>query len=164
MNKITNVSEALIARAKKDESFRSQPYKCPAGVWTIGFGTTRYFDTGKLVQETDKPIDEKEGDRLIRGWFAKYVSPLVDRLCRDDLNQNEFDAIADFVYNAGATYRDKNGKIRHFNLFEKVNRKIPEAELAAYWSKLCITGRGKVLGGLIKRRQEEIEMYFQKQK
>ncbi|SRR5215204_261717 len=160
MVKITSVSESLIAKTKKDEDFCPSPYLCPAKVHTIGYGTTRYFDTGKKVTMKDAPITAKEADRLLRGWFAKYVSPLVDKLCRDDLYQDEFDAIADFIYNAGATYVGKDGKIKYFNLFEKVNKKIPEAELTAYWENLAITGNGIKLKGLITRRKEEVEMYF----
>ncbi|WP_281225355.1 lysozyme [Flavobacterium aquiphilum] len=163
MQKITSVSESFIAKIKKSEGFKSRPYPDPGTKgrpFTIGYGTTRYFDTGKLVTMVDKPIDEKEGDRLLRGWFSKYVSPLVDRLCRDDLTQDEFDAIADFVYNAGATYIDKKGNVKYFNLFEKVNNKVPKSELQAYWEKLCITGGGHILPGLITRRKEEVELYF----
>lgn len=160
MQKITNVSESLIVKTKKKEYFESKPYKCPANVWTIGYGTTRYFDTGKKVTGLDKPINEVEGDRLIRGHFRTVVSPLVDKLCRDDLYQEEFDAIADFIYNAGATYIDKKGKVQYYNLFVNVNKKLPKAEMVKYWENLAITGGGVKLNGLIARRKEEVELYY----
>jgi lysozyme len=158
--KITSVSDSLIAKTKKKEDFLAKPYKCPAGRWTIGYGTTRYFDSGKKVTGTDKPINETEGYRLIRGHFRTVVSPLVDKLCRDDLDQEEFDSIADFIYNAGATYVDKKGKIRYYNLFENVNKKIPKVEMTRYWENLAITGGGVKLNGLIARRKEEVELYY----
>jgi lysozyme len=160
MDKITNVSESLIKKTKKSEKFVSKPYKCPAGVWTIGYGTTRYFDTGKKVTGLDKAITPAEGDRLIRGHFRTVVSPLVDKLCRDDLDQEEFDSIADFIYNAGATYVGKDGKVHYYNLFEKVNKKIPKDEMTRYWENLAITGGGVKLNGLIARRKEEVELYY----
>lgn len=162
MAKIINVSDALIERTKKKEAFSAKPYLCPAGRPTIGYGTTVYFDTKKKVTLKDKPIDKQEGDRLIRGWFATVVSPLVDRLCRDDLNSNEFDAIADFIYNSGATYVDKKGKVHYYNLFENVNKKLPKAEMTRYWENLAITANGVKLNGLIARRKEEVELYFKK--
>ena len=158
--KITNVSESLIAKTKKKESFSAKPYKCPAGRWTIGYGTTRYFDTGKAVTGTDKPISEGVGDLLIRGHFRTVVSPLVDKLCRDNLDQGEFDGIADFVYNAGATYIGKDGKVHYYNLFENVNKEIPKEEMTRYWENLAITGGGVKLNGLIARRKEEVELYY----
>ena len=158
--KITNVSEALIVRTKKKEAFSAKPYKCPAKRWTKGYGTTRCFDTGKLVTENDKPITEAEGDRLLRGHFRTVVSPLVDKLCRDDLDQEEFDAIADFIYNAGATYIGKDGKVHYYNLFENVNKEIPKEEMVRYWENLAITGGGVKLNGLIARRKEEVELYY----
>jgi lysozyme len=161
--KITNVSESLIAKTKKKEGFSAKPYPDPGTKkepYTIGYGTTRYFDTGKKVTMSDKPISELEADRLLRGHFSTIVSPLVDKLCRDDLDQNEFDSLADFIYNAGATYTGKDGKVHYYNLFENVNKEIPKKEMIRYWESLAITGGGVKLNGLIARRKEEVETYY----
>lgn len=162
MKKITSVSESLIAKSKLDEGFEPKPYKCPGGEWTIGYGTTRYFDTKKRVTQFAPAIDKIEADRLLRGHYNTVVHPVVDALCRDDLNQNEFDAVADFVYNAGATYLDKKGKVQYYNLFTHVNNKMALVPLTAYWQSLAITARGKRLSGLIKRRKFEVQLYFKK--
>ena len=162
MSKITKVSEELIERIKVSENFSAIPYKKSYDVWTIGYGTTRYFDTGKKVTKNDKVINKAEGDRLLRGWFTKKVEPLVDKVLRDDIDSYDFDAVADFIYNAGATYIDKRGKIQYFNLFDKINRKVPRSELEPYWENLCITASGIKLNGLIKRRKEEVDNYYKK--
>jgi GH24 family phage-related lysozyme (muramidase) len=83
-------------------------------------------------------------------------------LCRDNLNQNEFNAVVDFLYNAGATYKDKSGKRQYFKLFHNINSNMPKKELSEYWRKLCITGGGKKLNGLIIRRQDEVNLFFKK--
>jgi len=64
---------------------------------------------------TDKPINEDEALRLKLGHINEVFAPLVNKLCRDDLKQNEFDALVSFVYNAGATYIAKNGTKKYYN-------------------------------------------------
>lgn len=160
MKKIITVSDELIKMIEKYEGFSSKPYQCPSKIWTIGFGTTFYFDSKKRVSENDKPISHDEAIRLCRGHINSVFAPLCDKLCRDDLSQNQFDAVVDFLYNAGATYKDKNGKRQYYNLFFNVNSYMPKTKLIKYWKKLCITGGGKILNGLIKRREEEVNLFF----
>jgi lysozyme len=162
MSKITSIGKNGIKLIKFFESFFSKPYICPAGVNTIGFGTTRYFDTKARVTLKDKAITQAEADRLLLGDINLIYAPLVDKLCRDDLTQNEFDAVCSFVYNAGATYRGKDGLNHYFKLFDLVNRKVSQAELEAYWKECAVTGGGKKLNGLVKRRVKEVELYFTK--
>ena len=97
---------------------------------------------------------------MIRGHFRTLVEPLTDKLCRDTLTQGQFDAVSDFIYNAGATYTDKAGKVHYYNLFENVNKEIPKEEMVKYWDSLAVTGGGVVLNGLIARRKEEVSMYY----
>ena len=160
--KITNIGQKGIDLIAFFESFKPKPYICPAGIITIGEGTTRYFDTKRRVSLNDKPITKEEGRRLLIGDIKTVFIPLVDSLCRDDLTQNEFDAICSFVYNAGVTYRGKDGKIHYYNIFENINNKMSKEELTKYWSSLAITGGGKILPGLINRRKKEVELYFTK--
>ena len=160
--KIINIGEKGIELIASLESFKSKPYVCPAGVITIGEGTTRYFDTKKRVQLQDPPISKEEARRLLIGDIETIYAPLVDKLCRDDLNQNEFDAICSFVYNAGATYRGKDGKNHYYNIFENINNKMNEKDLINYWENCAITGNGKKLNGLVKRRKLEAKLYFTK--
>lgn len=158
--KITTVSKSLLKFLEGFESFESKPYLCPAGVPTIGFGTTFYFDTKKFVTLKDKPISIEEARRLKLGHINSIFAPMADKLCRDDLNQNEFDAVVSFVYSAGATYKDKIGKIQYYNLFKHINYKMAIPELRKYWENLAITGNGKKLPGLIRRRKRESEMFI----
>lgn len=162
MSKITTIGESGLALIKQSEGFKSKPYKCPAGVWTIGYGTTFYFDTKKRVQPTDKPITEAEATRLLKGHVDTVFSPLVDKLCRDNLTQNEFDALVDFVYNTGGGYIDRKGKYQYYNLFDNVNNNMAKDELIEYWQNLAVTAKKTKLKGLIIRRQKEVELFFKK--
>lgn len=162
MSKITKIGEKGILLIASFESFESKPYICPAGVITIGEGTTRYFDTKKRVTLQDKEVTKEEARRLLKGDIETIYAPLVDKLCRDDLTQNEFDAVCSFVYNAGATYRGKDGKNHYFNLFDNINNKLKKEELIKYWEACAITGGGKKLNGLINRRKAEAALFFTK--
>ena len=62
--KITKTGTAGIEIIKSMEGFRSAPYKCPAGIPTIGYGATFYPD-GKKVTMADKAITEQEGTTLL---------------------------------------------------------------------------------------------------
>jgi len=162
MNKITSIGNNGIKLIKYFESFSSKPYLCPSLIPTIGFGTTRYFDKKVSVTLRDSAITEAEANRLLKGDTDALYAPLTDKLCRDDLTQNEFDAVCSFIYNAGATYRGKDGKNHLYRLFDLINRRVPQAELEKYWKSCAITGGGKKLSGLIKRRAKEVELYFTK--
>jgi len=163
--KITRIGNNGLELIKSFESFESKPYVDPGTgkePITIGYGTTRYFDSKRKVTLQDKPISIVEADRLIKGDIESIFAPLTDKLCRDDLTQNEFDAVCSFIYNAGATYRGKDGKVHYYNLFEHINSRMKKESLVKYWESLAITGGGKKLNGLIKRRKKEAELFFTK--
>lgn len=160
MSKTTKIGKRGIDLIKLSESFRSRPYLCPAGVWTIGYGTTYYFDTKKKVTPNDPPITEAEAERLLRGHVDTVFAPMVDRLCRDDLSQNQFDAVVDFVYNCGSTYINSKGQRVLYKLFANINNRMPEPQLRNYWHGLCITAGGVRLKGLVTRRKREVELFF----
>lgn len=160
MTKITKIGTSGLELIKSSEGFKSRPYLCPAGKWTIGYGTTFYFDTKKRVKSTDKPINEAEAIRLLRGHVDTIFSPMVDKLCRDDLNQNEFDALVDFAYNTGGGYVDRKGRFQYYDLFENVNERMNEEDLTEYWKQCAVTANKKPLKGLIARRNKEVELYF----
>ena len=163
MTRITKASKKcidLIIEFESSNKFFPKPYLCPANVWTIGFGTTKYFDTGKSVKSTDGEITEHEGYRLMYGHLSEVFEPLAVKLTRADLNQNQFDAVVDFLYNCGATYTDKKGKIQLYNLFKHINERMPQKELTEYWHKLCITAKGVEQNGLKRRRKAEVALYF----
>lgn len=129
------------------EGFRSKPYLCPAGIPTIGYGSTFYSD-GKKVQITDSPIDEPSARALLLSELQHTYASGVARLC-PALVQDErrFNAIVDFVYNLGV------GRLQTSTLRRKLNAKDWDGakEQLMLWTR----GGGKVLPGLVKRRQAE---------
>jgi lysozyme len=151
MNKITKISQKGLDLIKGFEGFRSKPYLCPAGVPTIGYGSTYYAD-GKKVTLQDQPISEKEAESLLLETVKTYER-CVDSYCTDILSQNQFDALVSFAYNVGCM----NLKIS--TLLKKVNKNVNDPSIRTEflkWKK----SNGKVLYGLVVRREAEAALYF----
>ena len=135
---------------KKYEGLRLKPYLCAAGLPTIGFGAT-YYPNGTKVKLTDKAISEFEASTML-GEMLKHYEKSVDSFTRDDITQNQFDALVSFAYNCGV------GNLKGSTLLKKVNKDPFDKSIRQEflkWNK----GGGKVLSGLTKRRTEEADLY-----
>ena len=86
-------SQEGIALIKKFEGCELEAYKCAAGVWTIGYGST------KGVKEGDT-ITQEDADKLLTEEMSEYEGYIND-MVNTDLKQNEFDALVSWVYNLG---------------------------------------------------------------
>jgi len=128
------------------EGFRSHPYKCPAGVWTIGYGSTRHLD-GRKVTAADQPIGK--GTALV--YLAEELGRCEQAVLRycpvlaDDESRRA--AIIDFVYNLGS------GRLQASTLRRKINQQDWEASKKEL--RKWVNGGGKELPGLVKRREAE---------
>ena len=149
--KITKTSKNGIAFIKKYEGFRSKPYKCEAGVATIGYGAT-YYPNGQKVKLTDPAIDEKHASLLLEAMLNPYEKA-VDSYCRDDINQNQFDALVSFAYNLG------NSALKSSTLLKKANANPNDKTIRNEFLKWVNAGE-KRLTGLVNRRTEESNLYF----
>lgn len=132
---------------RRFEGFRAKPYLCPAGVPTIGYGSTYYSD-GRKVTLQDLPITEVEARALLMSELEHTYAPGVRRLCPGlAADPAAFNAIVDFVYNLGV------GRLQTSTLRRKINAQDWEGakEQLMLWTR----GGGKVLPGLLKRRQAE---------
>jgi lysozyme len=149
--KITKASKNCIDLIKTFEGFVASPYKCPAGVWTIGYGSTRYSD-GRKVLPTDPPINETTAVQLLAATLKQY-EVAVDSFCRDDINQNQFDALVDFAYNCGV------GNLKNSTLLKRVNANPANQKIHDEFMK-WVFANGKVMNGLKRRREAESKLYF----
>lgn len=135
--------------AKVFEGFKAKPYKCPAGIWTIGYGTTRYPD-GKKVKSTDKIIDVKLAEVYLQYELEHSLSAVLRYCPRLVLNDNRLAAITDFTYNLGA------GALQNSTLRKRLNQQdwISAKKELMKW----VHGGGRVLPGLVKRRELEAKL------
>ena len=149
--KITKTSKNGIAFIKKYEGFKSKPYLCPANVPTIGYGAT-YYPNGQKVKLTDPAIDEKHASLLLEAMLNPYEKA-VDTYSRDDINQNQFNALVSFAYNLGTT------ALRNSTLLKKVNLNPNDKTIANEFVKWVNAG-GRRVQGLVNRRNAEVVMYY----
>ena len=136
---------------KHFEGFKSKAYLCPAGVWTIGYGTTRV--NGKPVQAGITCTEEQASL-----WLALDVEQFerdVTKLVTSPLTQSQFDALVSFAYNVGSDIDSDTiaEGLGDSTLLKLVNRKEYEKAAAEFlkWNK----AGGKVLKGLTTRRRAE---------
>jgi lysozyme len=132
------------------EGFRASPYRCPAGIPTIGYGSTRYAD-GRAVKLSDPPINMAQADAIMRETLREYEAA-VNRYVSVPINQNQFDALVDFAYNAGAQ------NLRNSTLLKRLNQGLYEQ--AAQEFDKWVMGAGKRLPGLVRRRALEKELFL----
>lgn len=139
--------EIAASLCKQFEGFRSRPYLCPAGVPTIGYGST-YYANGNKVTLQDSPIDEPTANDLLMHELNHTYAPGVLRNCPIlATDERRLNAVVDFCYNLGT------GRLQTSTLKRKINAQDWEGakEELMKWSK----AGGKVLPGLLKRRQAE---------
>ena len=139
------VSQKCIALIKSFEGFSAKPYLCPAGVPTIGYGSTRYVN-GNPVQLDDPNITEAQAVEIMQATLAPYEDA-VNRYVIVEITKAQFDALVDFAYNCGAQ------NLRTSTLLKKINEGDFKAAQAEF-PKWC-NGGGKKLPGLVRRREAE---------
>lgn len=127
------------------EGCRLEAYKCPAGVWTIGYGHTAGVNPGDRLgsQEEARALLKKDLEQ-----YGGYVNTCVRKgLISFALTQNQFDALTSFCYNCG------NGNLQ--KLVSGRDAAVIAEKLPAYNK-----GGGKVLPGLVRRREAERELFL----
>jgi lysozyme len=130
------------------EGFRDRAYLCPAGVWTIGYGATRWRN-GMAVREGDT-IDEDAARRLLARDLAD-AADAVARLVRVPLTDPQFAALISLTYNIGRGAFARSTMLTHINAGRL-------AEAAAEFPRWNQAG-GRVLPGLVRRRAEEMRLF-----
>ena len=140
-------SRAGIELIKKFEGLRLIAYQCSAGVWTIGYGSTRGVKKGMSI------TDSEASKRLIEDLAIAEQS--VSSLIKITLKQNQFDALVCFVFNIGKT------QFAESTLLKLVNEgKFKEAsEQFARWNKERRNGELVPSAGLTRRRKAEAELF-----
>ena len=131
---------------KRFEGLKLKPYLCPAGVSTIGYGSTRYLD-GRRVRLTDPPITEKMALLLLMAELTAAEIGVIKYCPILAMDTWKRGAIMDFVYNLGL------GNLQSSTLRRMINQQ-KWGEVVKQLNK-WIWGGGKKLPGLILRRAAE---------
>lgn len=141
-------SVACLELIKKFEGFRSKPYKCSAGIPTIGYGSTFYLN-GEKVTMKDRPISKEFATDLLSVVVTDFSNKL-NTLIRVELSQHQYDALVSFVYNVGINAFSKSTMLKLVNAGKDASGEFQK------WVK----AGGKVVKGLEKRRECEKKCYL----
>lgn len=144
-----HTSDAGIALIKEFEGFRNRAYQDAAGVWTIGYGTTRYPHGGH-VQSGDV-CSEVQAEEFIR-HDLRWAEDCVNKYTTVPLTQNQFDALVSFTYNLGCGALMKSTLLRRLNAGDYDSA----AEEMLRWTH----AGGHMLRGLVRRRTEEHDLFL----
>jgi lysozyme len=145
---------------KHHEGVRFKPYRCPAKLWTVGVGHVLYPDQGRLPldqrdayplkAEDNRTFSKEEVDGILGADLVRFEAGIA-KLFPMVLAQGQFDALVSFAFNLGL------GGVQRSTLRQKVLR--GEIEAADEFLKFT-RGGGKILPGLVKRRQDERSLFL----
>lgn len=156
------ISEAGIQLIKSFEGCHNQPYKCPALLYTVGYGHVLYPEQARLKTpersayplrtEHNRVFANDEIDELLEQDLQRFQDG-VSRLCpASDDSQPQFDALVSFAFNVGL------GNLQASTLRMKYNRGDTQGAADEFlkWTKAS----GKVLKGLVRRREAERALFL----
>lgn len=129
---------------KDFEGLRLGSYKCPAGVWTIGYGHTKGVKQGQV-------IDQGKAD----DYLVEDIAP-IERLLNDlciNFRQEQFDALVSWIFNLGAS------AFLRSTLYIRIGTNASDEEITDQIIK-WVNAAGKPLVGLKKRRIAEANMFL----
>lgn len=144
-----DISEKGFNIIRQFEGLRLKAYNDGGGVWTIGYGTIKYPD-GRAVKQGDICTAAQA-----EAWLksdCKWVDACVDRYVTATVSQNQFDALASFVYNVGEK------QFRTSTLLKMLN--AGSFALAASNFDRWIYDNGETNGGLVNRRAAEKKLFL----
>ena len=138
-----NIGQKGIELIKHFEGCELEAYKCPAGVWTIGYGHIKGVSEGMS-------ITQEQAEQMLLDELKEYEN-YINELVVVDLSQNQFDALVSWVYNLGPANLKSSTLLEVLNSGDYAG--VP-AQIER-WNK----AGGKVLEGLIRRRLAESSLF-----
>lgn len=138
------INQAGLELIKSFESLYLHSYQCPSGIWTIGWGHTKGVKPGQCITRAQAEAFLRAD--LVRAEWA------VERLVKVPLTDNQFSALVSFVFNCG------EAALRTSTLLRKLNRR--DYAGAADQFRRWVKSKGKVLTGLVRRREAERSLFL----
>lgn len=138
-------SEVGLNLIKHYEGYKTKPYRCPAGLWTIGYG--HVINGGRVLPvDCDRVFLKSEIDELLIADLKRFERG-VTLYCPVQLTQSQFDALVSFSFNLGL------GTLQRSKVRQRINRNdiVGAGGVLLKYN----TASGKVLKGLDLRRKDE---------
>lgn len=141
------ISQKGLDLVKRYEGLILEAYKCPAGVWTIGYGHTHQVKRDDVINET-MALEFLKQD-------IRHAQKAVSNLVTVELMQNQIDALVSFVFNIGVTNFKKSTLLKMLNAgnFNAATNQFSR------WNKARVSGKLTPLAGLTNRRAHEAELF-----
>lgn len=147
---MNTINTATINLIKEFEGLSLTAYLCPAGVPTIGYGTTIY-PNGERVKIGQHCNEEDATKYLMQEICRKSIN--ISNYFTKPLTDNQYGALLSFAYNLG------EGSLKQSTLLKKVNANPNDPSIANEFKK-WVHANGKKLQGLVRRREAEAKLYF----
>lgn len=144
------LSTKIKEKIKAWEGCRLVAYRCPAGVWTIGYGHTSGVTAGMRITQA-------EADATFEKDIKQFADQVKRILGEVNLNNNQFDAIVSLAYNIGI------GRLSKSELLRKVKANPTDPTIRGEFARYVyatFNGVKRQLPGLVRRRTEEANHYF----
>ncbi len=142
-------SQALLGLIQSFEGFSASPYRCPAGVWTVGYGHVLRQGDGMT-----SPVTREQAEL----WLVQdchQAAQSVDRYITQPLQRWQREALISFTFNLGS------GALQRSTLRRVINRGVEDEEaITREWSRWVWAG-GRRLPGLVRRRHAELQFFLQ---
>jgi lysozyme len=142
------VTEEGLALIRRFEGFRSEAYRCPAGIWTIGYGHTSMAGAPEVTPGLK--LSRAEAGDILRRDVAKFAEGVAARLVRR-LTPSQFSALVSFAYNVGLANFARSSVLKAVNAgdFDAVPRRL----------QMWVKAGGRTLPGLVRRRAAEAALF-----
>lgn len=138
-----SIPDAAVDLIKRYEGCRLEAYRCPRGVWTIGYGHVGGIREGQTITQA-------EADAML-ARDLDYFADGVRRLVRVPITQGQLGALVSLAYNIGL------GALARSTLLRKLNASDYDGARAEFGQ--WVNAGGQRILGLVKRRHAEQELW-----
>lgn len=142
-------SRAGLDLIKQFEGLELRAYRCPSGIWTIGYGHTA--KAGAPVPVAGMVITPERAEEILRADLGAYEAAVRKAITRQP-TQAQFDAMVSLCFNIGPDGFARSSVLRLFN--------AGDMQAAADAFRLWNKSRGRVLRGLVRRREAERDLFL----
>lgn len=150
MQERMKISQNGLNLTMSEEQLRLVPYNDPDGFATVGYG---HLIRRGPVEPTDQPITVEQAQAYLAEDFVVPENVIFNKVV-PQLNQNQFDALADFVYNEGSGNFERSSLLQYIN----DNKCYDPVRIQLLFNAYVYAG-GRRLEGLATRRQKEAQLF-----
>jgi lysozyme len=144
---------------RQSEGYRSEAYLCPAGVWTLGYGSTTWLDG--LPVRAGMSCTQEQAEKQFRKDVQRFERDVIELIGNTPTTENQFSALVSFAYNCGSDIdADSEAEGLGDSTLLRLHKAGKHVQAAAEFGKWVHGGGTAPLAGLVTRRAKERELYL----